>query len=454
MKPRVVIIDDEENIRRMLGALLEQHGHEVRDLPHGAEASAIVRQFDPDLVLLDVVLGNGPDGISVLERLRADHPELVVVMMSGQATLADAVRATRLGAFQFLEKPLSPENVLVAVSAAIDLARTRRENRMLRQALDRPPTLLGESPAMAKLRRLIAQVADNDARVLITGESGTGKELVARAIHDASRRRSEAFVSFNCAAIPRELVESEMFGHERGAFTGATARRHGRFEMADRGTLFLDEVGDLAREAQAKLLRVLETGAFQRVGGERTLTVNVRILAATNKNLEAEIEAGRFREDLLYRLNVFPLAVPPLRDRPGDIALLVRHFAARVGARHGRQPLSVGSGILDRLERHTWPGNIRELSNVIERLSILCPGRATVDAVESVLGQARPVQVETGERPAESGGLAERLDAYERKLILAALDGSGGNIAQAARTLQTDRANLYRRMRRLGIETK
>jgi two-component system nitrogen regulation response regulator NtrX len=384
--------------------------------------------------------------------LKRVAPHVPVVMMSGKANLGDAVRATKLGAFQFLEKPLTPEGLLTTLRAALELARTLAENRRLHEALGHADPLVGVSRAMEQLRELIARVAPTEARVLITGESGTGKELVASAIHRQSARAARPFVCVNSAAIPKDLVESEMFGHERGAFTGATERRVGRFELADRGTLFLDEVGDLGPEAQAKLLRVLETGVIERVGGERPQTVNVRVLAATNKELGRAVQQGQFREDLLFRLNVIPIHIPPLRDRPEDIPPLVRHFALRQTARLGRA-VQLDVGALQLLTAYHWPGNVRELANLLERLAILSSGAVLgADDVLRVLPQdgTRPAPHTLGEWT--DVALAEALDRYERELIVRALSAAQGNVADAARKLATDRANLYRRMRRLGIE--
>jgi two-component system nitrogen regulation response regulator NtrX len=397
----------------------------------------------------------GPDGLETLQKIRARGCDAPVIMMSGKAQLADAVRATQLGAFQFLEKPLSPEGVLVTLRSAIELRRTRSENRALRQALASREEMVGGSPALAGIRQLIAQVAPTDARVLITGESGTGKELVAAAIHRASRRANEPFVTVNCAAIPRELVESEMFGHERGAFTGATERRLGRFELADGGTLFLDEVGDLNLEAQAKLLRTLETGVLQRLGAEQPTRVNVRVLAATNRRLEQAVASGSFREDLFFRLNIFPIHIPPLRERPDDLAPLVAHLASR--ARPGR-PQRYSPEALQALTRYAWPGNIRELANLIERLAIIGGETIGAEEIAQVL-PARSAEDRAGRPPgtpipaaaADGTPLSEALDNYERNLIAHALTRAGGNVAEAARLLVTDRANLYRRMKRLGL---
>ena len=445
---QVLLVDDEANIRRMLGALLRNEGFSVTEAPNGNAALLLLDEADPDVVLLDLLMPPGPDGLETLTRMRDRGRGAPVIMMSGKAQLTDAVRAVKLGAFQFLEKPLSPEGVLVTVRAALELNRTRAENQALRAELGRRGALVGSGPGMQQVKALISRVAPTEARVLITGESGTGKELVAAAIHAASRRRARAFVTVNCAAIPRDLVESEMFGHERGAFTGATERRLGRFELAHGGTLFLDEVGDLSAEAQAKLLRTLETGELQRIGAETAMRIDARVVAATNRQLGEAVDNGAFREDLFFRLNVFPIHLPPLRERLEDLPALVVHLAERV---RPRQAATFTEAALEALASYSWPGNVRELANLVERLSILSGPTVDAPAVRQVLrgsGSAQPhtVPLMTG-RP-----LSDALDEYERGLIAAALAQAHGNMAEAARVLQTDRANLYRRMRRLGLE--
>jgi two-component system, NtrC family, nitrogen regulation response regulator NtrX len=459
--PTVLIVDDEANIRRMVGALLTAEGYEVREAPDGKSAVAVAADADPDVVLLDLMMPGDVDGLTALARLRAQDAELPVIMMSGRAGLGDAVQATKLGAFNFLEKPLSPESVLLALGSAMELRHARAAARALREELGYATRLVGDSVGMRRVAEMIARVAPSDARVLITGESGTGKELVAAAIHQASPRRDRPFVRVNCAAIPRDLVESEMFGHERGAFTGATERRIGRFELAHTGTLLLDEVGDLGAEAQAKLLRAIEAREIERVGGGRPIKTDVRILAATNKDLTRAVAAGTFREDLFFRLNVIPLHVPPLRERPDDIPALVIHFTALNRARTGRALSQWSADALGTLQRYHWPGNVRELANIVERLAILHAGEpVTADHLRSVLSVdgLRPTVVVDGQSPALpplqlDASLADTLDAYERTVILRALSAAGGNVTAAARQLQTDRPNLYRRMRRLGITT-
>jgi len=454
--PSVLIVDDEPNIRRMVGALLGAEGYDVRDAADGALGLAMADAIEPDVALVDLMMPGELDGLALLAKLRERRPELPVVMMSGRAALTDAVRATKLGAFTFLEKPLTPEGVLLALASAFELRQARRAAQALREDLGISGDMVGDSPALRDVRALIARVGPTDARVLITGESGTGKELVAAALHLGSARRDRPFVRVNCAAIPRDLVESEMFGHERGAFTGATERRLGRFELAHTGTLFLDEVGDLHAEAQAKLLRAIEAREIERVGGGKPIKVDVRILAATNKDLSRAVAEGAFREDLFFRLNVIPLALPPLRERPGDLAALVRHFADRHRTRTGRPLVRWSPDALAALAAYHWPGNVRELANIVERLAILHAGAEIgLREVQSVL----PVSVASVDMPDPNGSdsagrtlpLSDALDAYERRLIAAALAHADGNIAEAARRLQTDRPNLYRRMRRLGL---
>jgi two-component system nitrogen regulation response regulator NtrX len=471
----VLIVDDETNIRKMLGSLLRAEGLVVHEAGSADAGLAALTEVEPDVVLIDLVMP-GRTGLEVLPDLTAAAPEVPVVMMSGRASLSDAVQATRLGAYHFLEKPLSPEAVLLTLRSAIELRRTREVNRALVEELGHGDELIGASEPMRRVRELIARVAGTDARVLITGESGTGKELAAAAIHRQSVRARHPFVRVNCAAIPRELIESELFGHEKGAFTGATEKRRGRFELADGGTLLLDEVGELSLEAQAKLLRVIETSEFERVGGSRSVKVDIRVLAATNRDLPAEIRKGRFREDLYFRLAVVPLEMPSLRVRRDDIPLLVMHFLRRNRERDGLRPPEVTGEAMEALSARDWPGNVRELANIVERLTILHAGerigaQEARRVLEAAGGAARligqdgtspgdagatsgGIRASGGAGEADSGGhsgLADRLDAFEREVILEALDAADGNIADAARRLRTDRGNLYRRMRRLGI---
>ena len=439
--PSVLIVDDETNIRRMLRGLLESEGYRVLEAADGGAGVERAVAEDPDALLLDLVMPK-TDGLTALGRLSERGVQAPVVMMSGRATLADAVEATRLGAFHFLEKPLSPEAVLATLNAAVELRRARQ--------LRAPPTsldeIVGSGAAMRSIRDRIRQAAPTEARVLITGESGTGKELVASALHHLSDRAKGPFVRVNSAAIPRELVESEMFGHEKGAFTGATERRRGKFELADGGTLFLDEVADLSPDAQAKLLRALESGEIERVGGSEPIPVDVRVLAATNHDLDRSRSTGAFRDDLFYRLNVLPIHIPPLRERMEDLPELVDRLMDRLRTRQGLNPPQLDGGAMAAMRAYGWPGNVRELANICERLAILHPGgtagASEVAALLPAAGGAR--------EPAEP--LTDRLDRFERDQIESALDVAEGSVAEAARLLSTDRANLYRRMKRLGIE--
>src|SRR3954466_10255846 len=397
---QVLLVDDEANIRRMLGALLRTEGFVVTEAPNGNSALLLLDEIDPDVVLLDLLMPPGPDGLETLTQRRERGTGAPVIMMSGKAQLTDAVRAVKLGAFQFLEKPLSPEAVLVTVRAALELNRTRAQNRALQEELGRRATLIGEGPAMQQVRALIARVAPTEARVLITGESGTGKELVAAAIHGASRRKGRPFITVNCAAIPRDLVESEMFGHERGAFTGATERRLGRFELAHGGTLFLDEVGDLSQEAQAKLLRTLETGELQRIGAESVTHIDARVVAATNRRLDDAVHNGGFREDLFFRLNVFPIHLPAVHERLEDLPALVVHLAERVRPRRAAHSTDAA---LESMASYAWPGNIRELANLIERLSILSGPVVDAAAVRQVLRAPIPAAASGGSSSPQPG---------------------------------------------------
>jgi two-component system, NtrC family, nitrogen regulation response regulator NtrX len=451
--PTVLIVDDEANIRRMLGSLLRAEGYAVREAGSAHAGLMEVREEEPDLMVMDLIMP-GATGLEVLPEVREAAPQLPVIMMSGRATLSDAVRATKLGAFHFLEKPLAPEAVLLTLRSGLELRQAWEMNRSLRERLGDDDPMVGDSAAMQRVRDLISRVADTDARVLITGESGTGKELAAAAIHRLSARAQGPFVRLNSAAIPRDLVESELFGHEKGAFTGASERRRGRFELADGGTLLLDEIGDLSADAQAKLLRALEAGEIERVGGDQPIRIDVRIVAATNRDLQADVEAGRFREDLFFRLHVIPLHIPPLRERRGDIAPLVRHFLERFRSRNALRPPRFQASAMEALERHGWPGNVRELANIVERLMILYAG-AEVGAAEIrtvLLGTPGVSSGGSDHGAAQEGSLNEMLDGYERNVIRAALDRAGGSVAEAARSLRTDRANLYRRMRRLEID--
>ena len=450
----VLVVDDDQNLRRMLRVVLEEEGYPVTEAP-SAEAAlqSLEEGAAPEVVLLDLMLP-GMSGLDALPRFQESLPGVPVVLISGQAGLEDAVQATRQGAFHFLEKPLSPESVFPTVRAAVEVARARDLSRALRSELGPGQEIVGESAAMGEVRERIRRAAPSDARMLITGESGTGKELAASAIHALSPRKGGPFVRVNSAALPASLLDSELFGHERGAFTGAHRRRRGRFELAHGGTLFLDEVADLPADAQAKLLRTLESGQVERVGSQGTVEVDVRVLTATNRDLRDEVNEGRFREDLLYRLDVVPLRIPPLRERKEDVPLLLEHARERLRNRQGLAPPEFAPDAVERLSAHSWPGNVRELFNLVERLAILHPGGpVTAAVVSTVLGDPTDPDGESAGGDAEEApiSLAHALEQYERTLITRALDASGGNVAAAARSLDTDRPNLYRRMKRLDI---
>ena len=451
MSRRVLIVDDEAGIRAALAQLLEYEGYEVRAVASGKEGIAAYESWHPQLTFLDVKMA-GIDGLETLKRLRAADPAAVVVMISGHASIQDAVEATHLGAYDILEKPLDTDRILVTLRNAIGHLDLREENERLRAKVEKHGEIVGRSQAVRSLIDQISRVAGTAARVLITGENGTGKELVARAVHGQSTRAKGPFIEVNCAAIPSELIESELFGHMKGSFTGAVADRAGKFEQADGGTLFLDEIGDMSHAAQAKVLRVLQEGEVTRIGGQKSRKVDVRVLAATNKRLEEEIQAGRFREDLFYRLNVVPIVVPPLRERREDIAMLVQHFIQRLTA-EGSAPLkSLEPTALDRLSAHDWPGNIRELRNTVERLLILAPGpRVTAGDVDRLLG------ARASESPVGLGGL-EQYETYEqfklaaeRAFLLVKLRQFDWNVAETARVLDMPRSNLYKKIERHGL---
>ena len=441
MSHRVLIVDDEAGIRQALKQVLEYEDLEVRVAASGGEAINLYTEFKPHLVFLDVKMA-GLDGLETLTRLRDLDAGPQIVMISGHGTIATAVEATQRGAFDFLEKPLDTDRLLLTVRNALAHAELVGENARLRQAAEDRYAMVGGSPALQLVRELIDKVGPTAARVLITGENGTGKELVARAIHAVSPRRDRPMVEVNCAAIPSELIESELFGHMKGSFTGAFADRAGKFEQADGGTLFLDEVGDMSLSAQAKLLRVLQEGVVTRIGGAKPVQVDVRVLAATNKDLEIEIAESRFREDLLYRLNVVPIDVPPLRERLEDIPALVAHFAEVLSASAGVPGKRFAEEAVRRLQTRPWPGNIRELRNAIERALILAPGKVVTAAdVDRLLpADLGPKQsLENFKTEAEKGFLVQKLREHD------------WNITETAKALQIPRSNLYKKIERYGL---
>ncbi len=449
-QPTVLIVDDEPNILTSLKRALELEGYVALTAASGAECLETAAKRGPDLVMLDVMMPE-MDGLAVLERLRAAHAELPVVMMSGNATVEIAVKATKLGAVDFVEKPLSTEKILITIGNALKMASLRRENAELRRLAGDGFEMIGRGPAMKRIFETIAKTAPSQGRVLVTGPNGTGKELVARAIHAGSKRAKAAFIKVNCAAIPQELIESELFGHEKGAFTGATGMRKGKFELAHGGTLFLDEIGDMSLSAQAKVLRALQEGEIERVGGSGVIKVDVRVVAATKDQLPAEIAAGNFREDLFYRLNVVPIEVPALREHREDIPDLVEHFIKLACRLNDRRGMPIEQGAVGLLMQHDWPGNVRELKNSIERLVILAGGEAlTEQDVQACLPGVKQV------RSAYQQGvsLKEMVSTAEREIILKALEANEGQVSKTAQQLQIERSHLYKKMRALGIDPR
>ncbi len=446
MSARILVVDDEAAIRDSLGKILRYEGFEVEQAPDGPTALALYERQDFDLIFLDVKMP-GMDGLELLAILGEGGHQVPVVIISGHGNVDTAVQATKLGAFDFLEKPLDTDRILVTLRNALDWREQRREIASLKQRLGEGEQIVGESKAVKDLLAAIERVAPTDARVLVTGENGSGKELVARRIHRLSARAAGDFVDVNCAAIPTELIESELFGHEKGSFTGAHQQRIGRFEQADGGTLFLDEIGDMSLSAQAKVLRVLQEGKLERVGGTMTLEVDVRVIAATNKDLLAEATENRFREDLYYRLNVVPLHVPPLRERQDDIRLLVAHFAEHYTDEQGLKNREFSRGALERFTEYAWPGNIRELRNLVERLMIMAPG----DRIEEV-----DVPLGEGAGGPESGlftvtTFQDFKDRSEEQFLMHKLRENGGNVSQTARNLEMQRSNLYKKIEKYGL---
>ena len=450
-KPKILIVDDERNIRRSVEMILKGAGYEVTEAASSNEATSRLAEQNFDLVLLDIVMpGSELDGLQFLPTLKQFPQRPTAIIISGNATIQNAVTATREGAYDFIEKPISKDKLLIAVKNALAQRQLKEENARLRREMTGQFAMIGASAALQKIREQISRVAPTHTRVLILGESGTGKELVARAIHEASERKPQAFIKVNCAAIPEDLIESELFGHEKGAFTGASATRDGKFLQADGGTLFLDEIGDMSLRVQAKVLRALQEGEFERVGGTQTLRVNVRVVAATNKNLEEEVRRGRFREDLWFRLNVVPIHMPPLRERKEDVPALVQHFCEHYCRENGFRLKQIAPEAMARLQSHDWPGNIRELRNAIERFVIMT-ATDTITAADLPLNlQVSQPMLKSAFQPGQT--LREVRDQVERDYILACLESTGGNITQAAQILGIERSNLHKKMRALGVE--
>jgi two-component system nitrogen regulation response regulator NtrX len=452
----ILVVDDEKDIRISLTGILEDEGYQIATASTGSEALEKAREDLPDLVLLDIWMP-GMDGLETLEKLKIMMPYITVIMISGHGTIETAVRATKLGAFDFIEKPLSLDKVLIAVNNALRMKDLYFENDELKRVAGNDHELIGTTSVMDTLRDQILRVAPTNASVLVNGANGTGKELVARSIHYYSQRHEKPFVAINCAAIPEELIESELFGHEKGAFTGAIAQKKGKFDLSDGGTLFLDEIGDMSLKTQAKVLRIIQERCFERVGGTRLVTVDVRIIAATNKDLEEEIRQGYFREDLYYRLNVIPFRVPSLRERPDDIPLLVQHFVNVFYKKEGREPKIFLPEALETLKQYHWPGNVRELRNIIERILIMVPGRTVtcedIPALQEGYGDYR-VPVPSIEGALALSTLREAREEFEREFIAQKLEENDWNISRTAEVIELERSNLHRKIKSYGIDVR
>ncbi len=464
MPGNLLVVDDEPQILQVVSGILQDEGFEVLTAPDGETALKLVAGTPPDLVLLDISLP-GLDGLEVLNELKRQQPFLPVIMISAYGSVENAVKATRLGAYDFIEKPPNADKILLSVRNALELARLSEENRRLRQQRLPAKEIIGESLAIQHLREKLRLVAPTNASVLITGENGTGKELVARALHAQSRRALHAFVEVNCAAIPEDLIESELFGHEKGAFTGASARHRGKFDLAHEGTLFLDEIGDMSLKTQAKILRILEEQRFERVGGSRPIQVDVRVVAATNKNLEEEIGRGTFREDLYHRINVIPLTVPPLRERRGDIPLLAAHFLQEISQENDAPAKTFTDAALKALAAMPWPGNVRELKNFVFRLAILSP-KPTIEVADLALGASSPAAAggppgTAGPEGAESDlidpfhqvpSFREARALFEKQFLQRKLAECRGNVSLLAEKIGLERSHLYRKLKAYGLE--
>jgi two-component system nitrogen regulation response regulator NtrX len=452
LKAHLLIVDDEANTLASLSRAFRLAGHEATVCDNAAKALELAKAQHFDLILSDVVMP-GKDGLKLLEELKQQGVAAPVVMMSGQAHIEMAVRATRLGALDFLEKPISSDKLMLTVDNALKLQRLESENRQLRQRLGKHE-IVWKGEAMRRVMAQLERVAASESRVCIFGETGTGKELVARTIHERSPRAGGPFVTLNCAAVPAELIESELFGHEKGSFTGASGRHIGKFEQADQGTIFLDEIGDMPLSMQAKLLRVLEEGEVERIGGDRPVTVNVRVLVATHRDLEARVRQEKFRQDLFHRIHVFPLVLPPLRERRDDIPALVEHFAAQVCAQNGWKPVPFTTDAMEALQSYAWPGNVRELRNMIERLMLLATdGQVDLTVVQMALPKSSAAGV-SGPAAIGSGALSDRVQSFEREVILAELKRSHQNMSMAAKSLGLERSHLYKKAEQLGIDLR
>ncbi len=453
----ILIIDDEESVRNSLAGVMKDEGYDVVLAVSGREALDLLHEAQPSVALLDIAMP-GMDGIETLRRLKEIRPELPVVMITGHGTIEIAVKTTKMGAYDFIVKPPELQHLILVVRHAIDESRLREENESLKKRIERRCQIVGESEKIQTLKRQISVAGPTNGWVLVHGESGTGKELVARAIHGASKRAGGPFIEVNCAAIPQDLIESELFGHEKGSFTGATGTKRGKFELAHNGSIFLDEIGDMSTATQAKVLRVLEGQDFQRVGGTKTLKSDMRVIAASNKNLADEIKKGAFRDDLYYRLNVIPLDVPPLRERSDDVGLLVRHFLNEFSAEYGQKPKKIEDDALALFSHYSWPGNVRELRNIIERLIIMVPGPVlTVRDIPPPLNPALRENVTEKPNGGRAAGhhhasLKAARAEFEREFITRKLREYDGNVSKTADAIGVERSNLHRKIKTLGIE--
>ena len=453
MNETILVVDDEISICRSLTAILSDEGYQVLVASSGEEAVKIVEEEMPQLVLLDVWLP-GMDGLETLKACKKINPQALVIIMSGHGTIETAVKATKLGAFDFIEKPLSLDKIIILVNNAINLVRLKEENVLLKQKVSHQYELTGQSQVINELKEMISIVAPTNAWILIMGENGTGKELVARSIHHLSWRSHRDIVEVNCAAIPEELIESELFGHEKGAFTGATEKKRGKFDLAHEGTIFLDEVADMSLKAQAKILRILQEKKFERVGGNKLIDMDVRVLAATNKDLEEEMKAGRFRQDLYYRLHVIPLSVPPLRDRKEDIKPLVERFLMDFTTKEGLEPKTITDEALSGLMKHDWPGNVRELKNIIERLIIMTPSNEITAKHIPSLNIKEESEAAWGDQSVTGDSLKDAKMDFERLFILKKLEENEGNISRTAEAIGLERSNLHKKLKSLKVAAK
>jgi two-component system nitrogen regulation response regulator NtrX len=451
----ILIVDDEQSIRESLTGILQDEGFSPTSAESGEAALNKLDDDEFDLILLDIWMP-GMDGMATLTRIRENHPDQMVVMMSGHGTIETAVKATKLGAYDFIEKPLSLEKVLLCIQNAAKIGKLVEENRELKAQIGKEHEMIGQSKPIKELKKQIKIAAPTSGWILITGENGTGKELVARAIHYNSKRNNKPFVEVNCAAIPEELIESELFGHEKGSFTGATTQRRGKFDQADQGTLFLDEIGDMSLKTQAKVLRILQERKFERVGGNKTIEVDVRVIAATNKNLEKEIAEGNFREDLYYRLNVIPFHVPPLRDRKADIPHLANHFLEYFCSQESRETKVLNEESIHAIKSYSWPGNVRELKNLIERLAIMTPGKTiTRDQLPQSICDNRTVKSRAqGPASMSAGTFRTAKEGFEKEFLIQKLEENDWNISRTAESIEIERSNLHRKIKAYGIILK